>query len=197
MAATGLGKVYLLMSSLSLIATQTTRNRKLEKDICHPLLQRQMMQWLRKPHKMSSWSTARHRSRPLSRAQSNQRTMMPTWTTLKVPAALPLKRVIALAIILSLPLHVPRKRTCGRQAMMQGVRYPHRTRTSPVIAPDRTSLSPQSSDDQGLRLILGEHNQRSHANHLPQHPGNRSTVFQNMEFTLCELPSPVGQHCRT
>ena len=24
-------------------------------------------------------------------------------------------------------LHVPRKRTCGRQAMMQGVRYPHRT----------------------------------------------------------------------
>ena len=180
MAATGLGKVYLLMSSLSLIATQTTRNRKLEKDICHPLLQRQMMQWLRKPHKMSSWSTAPHRSRPPSRAQSNQRTMMPTWTTLKVPAALPLKRVIALAIILSLPLHVPRKRTRGRQAMMQGVRYPHRTRTSPVIAPDRTSLSPQSSDDQGLRLILGERNQRSHANHLPQHPGNHSTASQNM-----------------
>ena len=48
----------------------------------------------------------------------------------------------ALAIILSLRLHVPRKRTRGRQAMMQGVRYPHRTRTSPVTAPDRTSLIP-------------------------------------------------------
>ena len=95
MAAAGLGQVCRQMSSLSLIATQTTRNTKLKKDICHPLLQRQMMQWLRKPHKTSSWSTAPHLSRPPSRAQSNQRTMMPTWKILIVPAALPQKRVIA------------------------------------------------------------------------------------------------------
>ena len=50
----------------------------------------------------------------------------------------------------------------------------------PSDSPGSHSLSPQSSEDQGLRLILGEHNQKSHANHLPQHPGNRLTAFQNM-----------------
>ena len=91
------------MSFLSLIVTQTTRNMKLKKDRCHPLLQRQMMQWLRKPHKTSSWSTALHLSRPPSRAQSNQRTMMPTWKILTVPAALPQKRMIALATVRARP----------------------------------------------------------------------------------------------
>ena len=55
-----------------------------------------------------------------------------------------------------------------------------RSWTIQVTAPGRTPLNPQSSEDLGRRLILGEHNQRSHANHLPQHPGNRSTAFQNM-----------------
>ena len=32
----------------------------------------------------------------------------------------------------------------------------------------------------GPKARTGEHNQKSHANHLPQHPGNRSTAFQNM-----------------
>ena len=152
---------------------------KLKKDICHPLLQRQMMQWLRKPHKTSSWSTAPHLSRPLSRAQSNQRTMMPTWKILIVPAALSQKRAIALAIVLS-PVACPEQedmRAAGDDARSA---IPPQNVNHPMIAPGRTSLSPQSSEDQGLRLILGEHNQRSHANHLPQHPGNRSTAFQNM-----------------
>ena len=45
---------------------------------------------------------------------------------------------------------------------------------------DHPSDSPQSSEDRGLRLILGERNPRSHANHLPQHPGNHSAAFLNM-----------------
>ena len=96
------------------------------------------------------------------------------------PAALPQKRVIALAIVRFFLTHVLHKMTCWRQAMMQGVRHPHRTWTIQVIAPGRTLLSPQSSEDRGLRLILGERNPRSHANHLPQHPGNHSAAFLNM-----------------
>ena len=102
------------------------------------------------------------------------------WKIMIAPAALPQKRVIALAIVRFFLTHVPHKMTCWRQAMMQGVRYPHRTWTIQVIAPGRTPLSPQSSEDRGLRLILGERNPRSHANHLPQHPGNHSAAFLNM-----------------
>ena len=49
-----------------------------------------------------------------------------------------------------------------------------------ALAPDRTPLSPQSSEDRGQRLILGERSPRSHANHLPQHPGNHSAAFLSM-----------------
>ena len=105
---------------------------------------------------------------------------MLTWKLMIVAAAPPQKRVIALAIVRFFLTHVLHKMTCWRQAMMQGVRYPHRTWTIQVIAPGRTPLSPQSSEDRGLRLILGERSPRSHANHLPQHPGNHSAAFLNM-----------------
>ena len=77
---------------------------------------------------------------------------MPTWKIMIAPAALPQKRVIALAIVRFFLTHVLRKMTCWRQAIMQGVRYPHRTWTIQVIAPGRTPLSPQSSEDRGQRL---------------------------------------------
>ena len=57
---------------------------------------------------------------------------------------------------------------------------PHRTWTPQVVAPYRTPLSPQSSEDRGLRLMLGELSPRSHVNHLLQHPGNHSAAFLNM-----------------
>ena len=105
---------------------------------------------------------------------------MPTWKMMIVPAAPPQKRAIASAIVRFFLTHVLHKMTCWRQAMMQGVRYPHRTWTIRVTAPYRTPLSRQSSEDRGLRLMLGELSPRSHVNHLLQRPGHHSAAFLNM-----------------
>ena len=62
----------------------------------------------------------------------------------------------ALAIVRPLPKHVQHKTKCWKQKMKQGACYPHRTGNPQVAAPHRTSLSPLSNEDRGLRPVQGQ-----------------------------------------
>ena len=84
-------------------------------------------------------------------------------------------RTIASAIVRPLLKCVQHKTKCWQQKMRQGVRYPRRAWTPKV----RTSLSLQSNEDRGLRLVQGELSPRSYGNHLLQHPSNRSVASLN------------------
>ena len=98
----------------------------------------------------------------------------PVYRLVQVPSAFrqvfappPLQmRVIALAIVRPLLKHVQHKTKCWQQKMMQGACYPRRAWTPKVAAPHRTSLSPQSNEDRGLRLVQGGLSPRSYGNHL-------------------------------
>ena len=167
------------MSSLSLIVTQKKRNMKCKRNNRCPLLRRQMLRWLMKTQMKQSQSTAPPPSRPPSRAQSNRRKMTRKWKMMTVLTPPLQMRMIALATVRPILTHAPRKMKCWRQKMTQGASHPHRTWTPQVAAPHRTSLSPQSNEDRGLRLVPGELSPRSYGNHLLQHPGNHSAAFLN------------------
>ena len=85
----------------------------------------------------------------------------------------------ALAIVRPLPKHVQHKTKCWKQKMMQGACYPRRTWNPKVAAPHRTSRSPLSNEDRGLRLVQVELSPRSYGNHLLQQPGRRSVASPN------------------
>ena len=90
------------------------------------------------------------------------------------------EEVIALAIVRPFPMHVPREMKCWRQKMMQEASYLHRMWAPQVAAQHHNPLSPQSNEDRGPRLVLGELSPRSYGNHLLHHPGNHSAAFLNM-----------------
>ena len=61
-----------------------------------------------------------------------------------------------------------------------GSELPPQDEDPPSSSPTSHSSSPQSNEDRGPRLVLGERSPRSYGNHLLQHPGNHSAAFLNM-----------------
>ena len=178
-AVIGRSQVQRLRSSLSLTVPQKKVNKVHKQDSPRPLLMQRMPQWPTKKQVQQSLSTAPPQSRLPCRALYSRRKTTRAWRTKTVLPPPLTMRVIALAIIRPPPKHGQHKTTCWKQKMRLAVRSPRRAWTSKMTAPHRTSLSPQSNEDRGLRPVQGELSPKSYGNHLLQYPSNRLVASLN------------------
>ena len=178
MAVTGLGQTRRLRSSPSPTVTQAKRNNQCRESPTSPAVADANMAEEDTNDVVSIHSSSSES--PTIPSTEHPEEADEHMAVLKLAPPQQKKRVIALAIVLPLLMHLPSEMKCWMQKMMQGACCLHRKWTPRVAAPHHNHRSPQSNEDQGPKPVLGELNPRSHENHLLHHRGSRSAAFLNM-----------------